>query len=142
VVAGTASPGRGTDFLLVRYKRDGYRDRTFSEDGIRRIDMGGCFPPDFGTDVAVQPDGKIVEIGHTGDSASGALCLAVARVRSGGRLDRSFGGDGKVVASIEYIDRGEGVALQADGKIVLAGSTTVGYPDSPGRDFLVARFLP
>ena len=136
VVAGTANQ----NFLLVRYTPDGDLDRTFGKEGLQPIDIGECFDPDFGSDVAVQPDGKIVEVGMTGDPGSDILCLALARVEPDGRLDRSFGGNGKVSASIGYFDRSEAVALQADGTIVIVGST--GSPRKQKRDLLVTRFLP
>jgi uncharacterized delta-60 repeat protein len=144
VVSGTASGiDFGEDFLLVRFNRDGELDPSFSEDGIQRVDVGGCYGLDFGTDVAIQADGGIVEVGSTGDPGSFSLCLALARVQPDGGLDRRFGDKGKVIAPIATLDEAEAVALQADGRIVLVGSTITGDADRPRLvDFLVARFVP
>jgi uncharacterized delta-60 repeat protein len=145
IVASGGTPSQhGTVFLLVRYKRDGYRDRTFSKDGIRKIDIRGPYaenPPelDIGTDVAVQADGKLIEVGVTGDAASGNQWFGLARIRPGGRTDPSFGGDGQVVTRFEGLDWAKAMALQDDGSIVVAG-TAIDL-SSFSADFLVARYL-
>ena len=56
-----------------------------------------------------------------------------------GSLDPSFGVGGKVVTSIGTgIDKAYGVAIQSDGKIVVAGYSTSSLTD---KDFTVCRYL-
>jgi uncharacterized delta-60 repeat protein len=84
----------------------------------------------FATSVAVQPDGRIVAAGSTGTG------FALARYGSNGRLDDTFGGDGKVTTNFSpNADAANAVAVQADGKIV-----AVGFADYYAK-FALARYL-
>lgn len=73
--------------------------------------------------VAIQPDGKVVIVGQTisaGDLATGDF--AIARYNVDGTLDGSFGSGGKATTDFfGFNDGATAVALQADGKIVVAG---------------------
>ena len=60
--------------------------------------------------------------------------FALARYNSDGTLDATFGGGGKVMTDVSAWDVAYGVAIQADGKIVVAGSSR-----SQGR-FALARY--
>jgi uncharacterized delta-60 repeat protein len=115
---------------------DGDVDRTFSGDGRLTTNFGDS---ERGEDLAVQPDGKIVVVGAT-DAEGGDYDFAVARYTASGSLDPSFGGgDGKVITGFggDY-DQAYGVAIQDDGKIVVAGTT-----DEDGdSDFAIARYEP
>ena len=72
----------------------------------------------------------------------GALALAMlstlvppaAAAVSTGWLDRTFGGDGKVLTNVGGDDTGEAVAVQADGKIVVAGTA------HGGTDIALVRY--
>jgi uncharacterized delta-60 repeat protein len=104
-------------FVLARYRSNGRLDTTFGGgDGkvITRFGRAGA----FASDLALQPDGKIVAVGF------GRNRFALARYKPGGRLDPTFGGDGKVTSrfgSRRGGDIAEGVAIQPDGSIVAAG---------------------
>ena len=77
-------------------------------------------------DVAVQPDGKIVAVGHV-VTGIGPDALVV-RLRPDGSPDPTFGDLGAVKLNNGFGEVGEAVALQPDGKILVAGhltSTTV-----------------
>src|SRR5207342_1892113 len=81
--------------------------------------------------VALQADGKIVAVGVTGQD------FALARYNPNGSLDTSFSGDGKQTTdfgSVRY-DQANGVAVQADGKIVAVGI-------AGGGNFALARYNP
>ncbi len=67
--------------------------------------------------MALQPDGKIVAVG----TAEG-LGVALARYNADGSLDTSFSGDGKQTTDFAGSDAANGVAIQADGKIVAVGT--------------------
>ena len=81
------------------------------------------------TALALQPDGKTVVAG------SSAGDFFVARYNPGGSLDMTFDDDGIRTFDFGGTDAAAGVAVQADGKIVVAGSSTAGA----GGDFAVAR---
>ncbi|PYS97918.1 MAG: hypothetical protein DMF63_17845 [Acidobacteria bacterium] len=97
-------------------------DPTFSDDGkvsTHILDSGS-----WGNDAVLQPDGKIVVVGAGNNHQVG-----VVRFNQDGALDSSFDGDGRVWTSMNAISEARCVALQADGKIVLAGVMT---PDNLG----------
>jgi uncharacterized delta-60 repeat protein len=134
--------GRGTanvDFAVARYNPDGSPDTTFGGgDGLFSFTFGLT---DVATGVAIQPDGKIVVVGST--DVGGNNDFAVIRVLADGSgLDPAFGGGtGKVTIGFNLgggnDDRATGVALQADGRIVVVGS--VERVTAGDFDFGVAR---
>ncbi|CAA9479757.1 MAG: FIG005080: Possible exported protein [uncultured Solirubrobacteraceae bacterium] len=128
VIAGHSwqGDGRGYDFAVARYDADGSLDSSFTGDGSQMTDFSGN--DDGGGAVAVQGDGRIVVVG----AAHGAG-FALARYNADGSLDNSFSGDGTQTTSFGgFRDGGAGVALQADGRIVVAGSSH--------DDFALARY--
>ena len=122
------------DFLIERLNTDGSPDSGFGTGGIVITDING--DTDSAEDVAIQPDGKIVAAGWT--SKLTTVVGALARYNTDGSLDTSFDSDGIVNpltpgAAFEVI---EGVALQTDGKIVVAGS----FDPGTGNAFEVKRY--
>jgi uncharacterized delta-60 repeat protein len=121
VVAGSS----GSDFALARYNTNGTLDASFGTGGRVNTDfptgMGGA-----GTSLVIQPDGKIVVAGSATDPASTfSSGFAMVRYNTNGSLDTSFDGDGRVVTSFAGSNASaEDIALQPDGKLVLAGSST------------------
>src|SRR5206468_1926220 len=74
----------------------------------------------FGNSVAAQRDGKIVVAGSA--EVGGGDQFALVRYNSDGSLDTSLNGSGKVTTAVGTgTCKGEGVALQEDGKIVVVG---------------------
>jgi uncharacterized delta-60 repeat protein len=125
----------GSDFALARYDADGALDSSFSDDGKLTTDFAG--EDDLGRAMAVQVDGKIVVVGFSSHGAAG-VDFALARYDGDGTLDNSFSGDGK--QTTEFAggnDVAAAVALQADGKIVAAGSSDQGVTRS---DVALARY--
>lgn len=125
-----------SDFALTRYDSSGALDPTFGTGGRVRTDFGGRF--DEALAVAVQPDGRIVVAGSSSDATGSDM--AVARYNSDGILDTSFEGDGMALVDFGDEASARAVALQPDGKIVLAGG--VSHPVGPGccvSDFALAR---
>ncbi len=123
VVVGDSVNGTGYDFAVARYNANGTLDTSFDGDGKLTTDFGGSY--DYGRSVAVQSDGKIVV---AGDSTNGTgYDFAVARYNANGTLDTSFDGDGKLTTAFGASDyRGLSVAVQSNGKIVVAGASNNG----------------
>jgi uncharacterized delta-60 repeat protein len=128
---GTPSGVCVADFALARYDADGSLDLTFGSEGRVTTDFGG---DDAAYAVAVQADGKIVVAGAT--NSGGTLDLALARYGSDGALDASFGSGGQVVTDLGGNDEAFALAIQPDGRLVVAGSSTV----SGSFDFALARY--
>jgi uncharacterized delta-60 repeat protein len=136
VVAGSAG-GSKADFAVLRYNADGSLDATFGQGGKVTTPVGSSY--DFGYDVALQADGKIVVAGSTFTDRSNGFTssdFAVLRYNTDGSLDMSFNGDGIVTTPIAGSSDAHSIALQPDGKIVVAGETDVGGY----KDFAVVRY--
>ena len=113
-------------------------DLSFAGTGYRYDGFGGG--RDVVQKIAIQPDGKIVAVGYTSRAESSTIFnVALARYNADGTLDPTFNGGGKlVIPVISGPEQGRAVAIQSDGKIVVAG-----YAFSGGRnDFLIMRFHP
>jgi uncharacterized delta-60 repeat protein len=55
----------GTDFGVARFNGDGTRDTTFGTGCLTSVNLSAAaLPSDFGTAIALQPDGKIVVAGY------------------------------------------------------------------------------
>ncbi|MCA1624576.1 MAG: FG-GAP-like repeat-containing protein [Acidobacteria bacterium] len=89
-----------------------------------------------GEDVAVQADGKIVVAGVASLLAPGPQ-IAVARYNADGSLDASFGTGGGVTTSVAHQTNASSLAIQTDGRIVVAGAACGA---SGGCDFTVVRY--
>ena len=141
------------DFALVRYRRNGELDDSFSADGKVTTSFGTEDDPRFcsssGTniidDLAVQPDGRIVAVGLSGQCQGGGF--AATRYRPNGSLDKTFGRGGR---SVILSDRKPalgwafGVHLKRNGAIFVGGEATGvdSEPYEPDVDYAVARLRP
>jgi uncharacterized delta-60 repeat protein len=133
VVAG----GHLGDFALARYMPDGNLDKSFGGTGTVTTDFASG--PDYAVAVAIQKDGKIVAAGNADDPNVPGQGFALARYDDIGRLDDSFAGDGREVIGFPGSDfqRAEDMAIQGDGRFVMAGSATFPTNDT---HFALARF--
>jgi uncharacterized delta-60 repeat protein len=132
VVAGRRRNFPDDDFALVRYNTDGTLDSAFGAGGTVTTPIG--VGDDRAAALAMQSDGKIVVAGTTFDGAR--FRLAVVRYLTDGSLDPSFGIGGKATLAIASMDgEAHAVAIQADGRIVLAGKAMATV-----TLFVVARF--
>ncbi len=129
------------DFVVTRYNTDGTLDVTFGRGGKVRTDFPGLAAEP--SSVAIQRDGKIVVAGGAFPLFVFLGDFKIVRYNPGGSLDGSFGNGGIVTTSFP----GQGsyasaVALQADGKIVAAGTDYVDFSsdDSSDTDFALARY--
>jgi uncharacterized delta-60 repeat protein len=126
VVAGSA---QGGGIGIARYNSDGGLDSTFSGDG-RVFLWEGLYSG--ANCLKLQDDGKIVVVG---DSNSGDF--TVVRYNTNGTLDTGFSGDGKLTTDFGGgLDTTTHVALQSNGKILVAGFTDP--PGSPFSDYVFA----
>lgn len=133
VLAAGSAPGLGgQDMALARYNRNGSLDTSFGTGGKVLSGFGGG---DQAFDTVVQSDGKIVTVGSTDGGPTSDF--VVARFTVDGSLDSSFGMGGKVLTDFGGGEVANGVTLQSDGKIVVAGSANVGG----SVDFALARYL-
>jgi uncharacterized delta-60 repeat protein len=127
--------GRAYDMAIALYTSDGRLDASFGSGGKVLTDFSGY--NDGATAIAVLADGKLLVGGSSGSSEFRGH-FALARYHLDGRLDTSFGTDGKAVGDFEAA--ATAMVLQPDGKIILAGTSQTNI--ITGSDFSVARFNP
>jgi uncharacterized delta-60 repeat protein len=131
VMAGYTDQGGGggaNNFAIARVNANGALDTGFANGGKLTYDFGF---DDRATGVVVQPDGKIVVTGFV----DGALQdFAAVRLNTNGTIDTGFGVGGQDIVGYAGVNKAYAAVLQPDGKIVLAGSTSLN-----GGDFAVVR---
>jgi uncharacterized delta-60 repeat protein len=135
VAVGQARISGGFDAALARYNSNGTLDASFGTGGRVTTDFAGF--NDQAVAVAIQPDGRIVATGQAGPYVNTGLDFALVRYNSNGTLDASFGASG--IATTDFAgssDQPSSIALQGDGKIVVAGQTSV----NGSFDFGLARY--
>jgi uncharacterized delta-60 repeat protein len=114
VVAGTtfaSSSGGAGDLAVVRRNADGSPDMSFAGTGQQIIDYAGG--NDQAGAVALDREGRIVIAGF-GNTATD---VALQRFLADGTPELS------VAFKLDGLDYGDALALQPDGKILIAGST-------------------
>ena len=138
VLAGFTVTGNNYDqnrFAIARLNIDGSLDNTFSADGKQLTDFNGA--ESFATSVVIQNDKKIVVAGRCFLNNQNNFCLA--RYNIDGSLDNSFSGDGiqiNLFGPDSYFVKS--MALQKDGKIVLAGYSEI--RSGAASSFFIARY--
>jgi uncharacterized delta-60 repeat protein len=138
IIAAGVGESENCDFALARYNPDGSLDTSFGSDGKVTTDFSGEF--DEVKDIVLQPDGKIVVIGFTGNISHEDFALA--RYNQDGSLDLNFNGNGKVRTNFGGTEYGFGVALQADGKIIVVGEKVLPYYHDYDSYWVLARYNP
>ena len=143
VAGGSFVTERQSVFALARYTRSGKLDATFGHSGTVLTAFAspprpGKFALASAEGLGLQRDGRIVAVGGTSNIVDRTQ-LAVARYTTTGALDSSFGQGGKVIAPLNTAPPGA-VALQRDGKIVVAGTTLVRVGSISESRFALERF--
>jgi uncharacterized delta-60 repeat protein len=127
----------GVDSSLTKglvMPHDSAMDKSFDYDGKVSVDIG-LYPK--GSDVTIQPDGKIILVGYGWNSIT-SDDFVVLRFNTDGSLDQSFGEGGKVVTDFGWTDRAYAVTLQPDNKILVIGYVYVNNTNNIG----IARYNP
>lgn len=122
------------DFAVTRFLPNGTPDPSFGTNGSVMTSFGTI--KDEAYAVAVQSDGKIIAAGasQTGNNNND---FALVRYNTNGTLDPAFGNAGKVITAVGPMsDDIYSIAIQPDGKILVAGNTR-----DNGDFFVMARYL-
>lgn len=134
LAAGGVQQGDYYDFALTRYLANGAPDSSFGVNSQVILDFYGNTDKAFS--LGLQPDGKIVAAGY---AINGTYAdFALARFFPDGTPDSTFHFDGKQTVDIStFDDFGQAMALQPDGKIVVAGYAKLGSTQTKN---VLARF--
>jgi uncharacterized delta-60 repeat protein len=136
VVAGKIRIDAEEDIAVARYRSNGSIDTTFGLAGLVTTDFG---LRDEARAVALQQDLKIIVAGYSEGGLSDKDFVA-ARYNSDGSLDTTFGAGGKV--TIDFFGRSDeaySLAIQSDGKIVIAGEADRSGAGDDSDDFGLVR---
>jgi uncharacterized delta-60 repeat protein len=119
ILAAGYRTGATNDFAVMRYDTNGSVELL---PNYVKDFFGGN---DIAQDIALQSNGKFVLSGSScnGFVTIGDCDLALARYNTDGRLDTTFSGDGLLTTDFGGGNNGSlgGLAIQSDGKIVVAG---------------------
>lgn len=119
--------------VFRRFFSNGTIDSSFGENGTVISVLGAL--QQFVTDMVLQEDGKILIVGSFSESGNSSDIL-VARYMPDGSLDSSFG-DEQGKTRILRKTSGNTIALQNDGKIIIAGSDAIAFPT---ERFMLVRY--
>lgn len=133
VVAG---PSSDNYLAATRYNTDGSLDTTFGGTGtVKNTALANVINGYVA--LAIQQDGKILVAGTLVGNVLNNGVFALVRFNADGSVDTTFGGgDGAVSTSIGTGAEARSIALQSDGKIILAGDSRSGGVQS----FTLARY--
>jgi len=114
---------------------DGFYDTTWQTTGNTLYDFASDGHGSFGNSIAAQPDGKLIIAGDCPRLSGGPSGICVARLLPNGNADYAFGDDQhgyNVLGSHAFFDGNQqiaphGLALQTDGRVVLASTGVVPY---------------
>ncbi len=147
VLAGThVGDDKSSNMIVARYDASGAPDATFGKgddgtpDGFVNISLGAG--NDVAQGVALQADGKVDVVGDS-VGADGTSNIVLARLNADGTPDDAFGvgDDGTPNGFVETSlgagnDFATGLAVQADGKVVVVGY----HQDGASTNIAVARY--
>ena len=129
--------GNNHDVFVAKYNSDGTLDSSFGNNGLTLLDIAGGKDEIYS--IAIQQDDKIVLGGFT-RVGSNDFDLLLIRLNANGYFDTQFGNSGKIIKPIsDEDDYVRSVNVQADGKIIAAGSYYYNYFNGD-LDFFICRF--
>jgi len=143
VIAGSAydQVQFNNDSFLARYSTTGTLDSTFNASGIVTTSSSlGTAIDDEAKSMVIQPDNKIVICGRLYANNGNDDDFLLARYTTTGSLDPTFNHGVPVTTDIfnPFVDQALSVALQPDGKIIVAGTTA--NSSNSDVDFALARY--
>jgi uncharacterized delta-60 repeat protein len=120
LLAGYSAIGTFSYFSLIRVDSSGNLDTMFGNNGKVITSVG--INQDQANSIQIQSDGKILVAGFSSNGLS--KDFALVRYNSDGEIDSTFDYDGKVITNFSvYDDIGNSIAIQSDGKILVAGAS-------------------
>ena len=126
-----------TDYLFLKFTSDGKLDNAFSDNGHMMFDIDAGI--DEGNQILLTDDNKIIIGGrsnHGVDIGTVLFDYSLAKFNDKGVLDKSFGGEGKVITDFGYRDDAINKLIPNNEKTFYAiGRASNGKDD----DFAVAR---
>ncbi len=143
ILSGTTFLNNHNQIALVRVNTNGLLDSSFGTAGIVITDIDTA--KGFSFQSFIQPDGKILVAG-TNSLGGGVIPnlpangyrgdFVLLRYNSDGTIDSSFGVQGIITTDFGLQDNAASLAVQSDGKVILAGRVS----DSTKYNIGLARY--
>jgi uncharacterized delta-60 repeat protein len=111
--------GSRTDSFIVRHNADGSLDTGFGINGSIVLPNNSANEFEIFNDFVIQADGKILAIGRKGIPR----LVTLFRYNANGARDTTFGTNGVITTQVGNSATGLKIAIEPDGKIVVAGFT-------------------
>lgn len=139
ILVGGYLENNDLDIMVTRYNIDGTPDSGFGVNGVAAVDLGSV---ETGRDISIQSDGRIIIVGRSEQNGFLSADIALLRLFSNGEPDSGFGVGGATITDYDgHQDGANGVAIQADGKILIGGFVTESLKSGSTRTLIgVARY--
>lgn len=129
LISGRSHNGANDDMVIWRYDSNGILDTNFNTTGfVIGRDASGVVGNDLGYGITVDASGRILVTGQS--STNTGPGMVIWRFNSDGTPDTTFDGDGIVLYQSSAVatstDEGRAIAVRADGKIIIGGSSNGG----------------
>jgi len=127
LITGSNSTINGEDMIVLAYNKDGSPNTNFGVGGTFLLNAAAN---DYGHSLIEQSDGKILIGGESGGplfpAPSIPIAFICARISADGILDTSWAEEGYVTTETStWMAWAHEVALQPDGKVLLAGMAAI-----------------
>lgn len=134
LVAGSKQLSGDWSMFAAKFDSAGQFVNSYGTNGLTGIDFD-LFAEDFATDSVALPDGSIAIVGYA--TISGERSCAIAKLDMNGDPDTTFSGDGELLQDFGSGEsQANAVALQGDGKLLIAGT---GFDGALTEDAFAAR---
>lgn len=128
VVAGSAVDGGDHNIAVIRLTKDGFLDNTFAANGQLLVPISDGEVTAY--EVKTTAEGAIFVAGTVTKDAPGGTYGIVLKLTAAGQPDEGFGNLGVSLVQFAYDAEIRAAVLQADGKLLTAGSFA---PDGTSR---------
>jgi uncharacterized delta-60 repeat protein len=122
---------------ILRHTVTGALDTAFSNPPFRYTGETSNLGKDFGREVVVGPEGKLIVVGNHSPYPFQTSVIGVERLNANGELDGTFGNGGGVTTAFSGHDGGYSVVVEPNGKIVVVGLSQIGE----ANHVVLARYL-
>jgi uncharacterized delta-60 repeat protein len=133
LLCGSSNNGNNNDFTIARYLENGLPDTDFNMSGKAQLDINAG--DDFPEGIVVNPDDQKIIVGGYSFNGNG-FDFSLAQFLPDGKPDLTFGENGKAIMPVGTTAFAKGIALQKDGRIILAG-----YSSLTTNQFTLVRWL-
>jgi uncharacterized delta-60 repeat protein len=136
LVSGYSGSQTKQDLSILRFESNGAIDQAFGTNGVTMLHIDSS-SYSSGNALALKADGKIIVAGRCLFIQNNGFRdneFVTAQFNANGKLDTLFGVGGAVIEPIGFSAVASALAIQKNGKIVIAGSAY----DS--RDFTIVRY--